>query len=240
MINTMRTIMICAFAVLFASCSGGRETASRAERIVFFGDSITEMGAQPGGYVALVRDSLAKSSGGTIQVIGAGISGNRVPDLLARIDRDVIAHKPTLTIIYIGINDVWHWALFNRGTPEDEYTSGLTELITKLEEAGSRVILCTPSVIGEKRAGQNSMDAKLQDYADISRGVARAMKVQLCDLNRAFEDYLNVHNPQNLEKGILTTDGVHLNPEGNKFVAEQMLQAIAQHRAATQATSEHR
>lgn len=232
--------MICGFAVLFASCSGGREASSHVERIVFFGDSITEMGAQPGGYVTLVKDSLANRSGGSIQVIGAGVSGNRVPDLLVRVDRDVIALKPTLTIIYIGINDVWHWALFNRGTPVDQYTAGLTELITKLQKAGSQVILCTPSVIGEKRQGQNSMDAKLAEYADLSRGVAKAMNIQLLDLNGAFADYLNVHNPQNLEAGILTTDGVHLNAEGNMFVAHVMAEAIAKHQMATQATDAHR
>jgi isoamyl acetate esterase len=222
--------MISAFALLFASCSGGSETASHSERIAIFGDSITEQGAQPGGYVALAKESLTKSSGGTTQVIGAGISGNRVPDLLARVDRDVIAKKPTLTIIYIGINDVWHWAMFNRGTPKAEYEAGLKELIGKIQAAGSQVILCTPSVIGEKRAGTNASDAMLAEYAEISRSVAKALTIQLLDLNAAFAEYLQAHNPQNAEHGILTTDGVHLNAEGNKFVAQLMSKAIAQHR----------
>ena len=225
--NTTRTLMICAFALLFGSCSGGRETASRTERIVFFGDSITEQGAEPGGYVTLVKDSLGRSSKGAIEVIGAGVSGNRVPDLLARVDRDVIAKKPSLTIIYIGINDVWHWALFNRGTPKVEYEAGLKELITRIRQAGSQVILCTPSVIGEKRAGTNPNDAMLAEYAGISRRVAEAMNVQICDLNAAFAGYLRTHNPQDAEKEILTVDGVHLNAEGNRFVADQMLAAVA-------------
>jgi len=237
--NTMRTMMICAFGILFASCSGGSETASRSERIAFLGDSITEQGAQPGGYVAIVKDSLTKSSGGATQVIEAGISGNRVPDLLARVDRDVIAKKPTLTIIYIGINDVWHWAMFNRGTPKGEYEAGLKELIGKIQGAGSKVILCTPSVIGEKRAGTNPSDGLLIEYADISRSVAKAMNVQLLDLNAAFASYLQSQNVHNAEHGILTTDGVHLNAAGNKFVADQMLAAIAKYRAATLATDKH-
>ena len=232
--------MISAFALVLGSCGGGREVASRAERIIFFGDSITELGAGPGGYVTLVKDSLTKSSGGTIEVIGAGISGNRVPDLLARVDRDVIARKPTLTIIYIGINDVWHWQSFNKGTPKADYEAGLKELITRIQKAGSQVILCTPSVIGEKRAGTNSMDTMLAEYAEISRTVAHTMGVQICDLNTAFADYLRAHNPQDVEKGILTTDGVHLNAEGNRFVAEQMLAAVSMHRTAAKATDAHR
>jgi lysophospholipase L1-like esterase len=227
--------MICSFALLVGSCSGGRETSSRTERIVFLGDSITELGAAPEGYVSIVKDSLTRSSGGTIAVVGAGISGNRVPDLLARVDRDVIAKKPTLTIIYIGINDVWHWQSFNKGTPKAEYEAGLKELITRIQKAGSQVILCTPSVIGEKRFGTNSMDTMLAEYAEISRNVARATHIQICDLNAAFADYLRIHNTQDAEKGILTVDGVHLSSEGNRFVAAQMLSAIAVHRAGAQA-----
>ncbi|HAH59290.1 MAG TPA: G-D-S-L family lipolytic protein, partial [Bacteroidales bacterium] len=34
------------------------------------------------------------------------------------------------------------------------------------------------------------------------------------------------HNPRNLEKGILTTDGVHLNPTGNKLVADAMMEVL--------------
>jgi lysophospholipase L1-like esterase len=223
--------MICAFAIMFASCGGGRETATGIERIVFLGDSITAAGDELGGYVSFVRDSLIRSGNGHIQVIGAGISGNRVPDLLARVERDVIDLKPALTIIYIGINDVWHWALFNRGTPKDEYQAGLKELIGKIQRGGSQVILCTPSVIGERREGTNPSDSLLTAYADISRSIARDMHVQLLDLHAAFFQYEQGNNPQDVDKGILTVDGVHLTPLGNRFVADKMLEAIANIRA---------
>src|SRR5579863_1260074 len=78
----------------------------KGERIVFLGDLITEAGAAPGGYVALAKEAIARKYPDLdIEVIGAGISGNRVPDLEARLDKDVLSKKPTLVIIYIGIND---------------------------------------------------------------------------------------------------------------------------------------
>ncbi len=49
-----------------------------------------------------------KRPGSGIKVIGAGISGNKVPNLEDRLDRDVLSHKPNVVVIYIGINDVWH------------------------------------------------------------------------------------------------------------------------------------
>jgi lysophospholipase L1-like esterase len=226
----MKAFLICFFALLFASCSGARESFAQHERIIFLGDSITASGDEPGGYVALVRDSLTRSSGGRSQVINAGVSGNRVPDLLARVDRDVIAKKPTLTIIYIGINDVWHWALLHHGTTKEQYQSGLEQLISRIRAAGSDVILCTPSVIGEKAPGTNPSDTMLNEFADISRAVARETNVQLLELHAEFASYLQAHNPLDVEKGVLTFDGVHLTADGNRFVADLMLKAITEHR----------
>ncbi|MFM8890244.1 MAG: GDSL-type esterase/lipase family protein, partial [Planctomycetia bacterium] len=79
------------------------------ERVGFLGDTITQGGDRPGGYVDLVRTRVKETHPGTaIEVIGAGISGNKVPDLENRLDRDVLAKKPTTVVVYIGINDVWH------------------------------------------------------------------------------------------------------------------------------------
>ena len=81
----------------------------KGDRIVFLGDSITQGGVSPKGYVTLIKNRMAeKHKDLEIEVIGAGISGNKVPDLQKRLDKDVIAKKPTLVVIYIGINDVWH------------------------------------------------------------------------------------------------------------------------------------
>ena len=103
--------------------------------------------------------------------IGAGISGNKVHDLQKRLDRDVIEKRPTLVVIYIGINDVWHSEMKPpRGTSKDDFTAGLKDIIGKIKAAGARVVLCTPTVIGEKKT--NKLDAQLDEYADMSRKVA--------------------------------------------------------------------
>jgi lysophospholipase L1-like esterase len=203
----------------------------KGERIIFLGDSITQGGASsPQGYVNLVKKALKEKRGDLdIEVIGAGISGNKVPDLQRRLERDVIARKPTLVVIYIGINDVWHGERDPaRGTSEEKYREGLEEIIGKIKKAGARVLLCTPSVIGEKKAGANSLDAKLDAYSDISRKVAKALQVPLCDLRKAFVNHLREHNAENKERGVLTTDRVHLNAAGNRFVADQILKCLGE------------
>ncbi len=198
----------------------------KESRIVFFGDSITELGRQPNGYVTLIEDTLARRHPG-VHIIGAGISGNKVTDLQQRAERDVLATKPTIVCIYIGINDVWHSALpGHSGTAKDKYESGLKELVNKIRTAGARVILCTPSVIGEKWDGSNALDAQLEEYVAVSRRVAQETGIELCDLRNAFIDYLTIHNPGKKESGILTQDGVHLTDEGNRLVAREILKML--------------
>ncbi len=206
-------------------------TASPAPaRIVFFGDSITEAGVQPSGYVTLVADSLKRSyPDRAVEVIGAGISGNKVPDLQARLERDVLAHEPTHVVIYIGINDVWHFYEFDHvtGTERDAFEQGLRDLVAAMQEAGAEVLLCTPSVIGEDPGSDTPVNQRLIEYAEISRAVANTSGAHLCDLRAAFEQHLQTHNPDKAYEGILTSDGVHLNEAGNRFVARFMVDHLS-------------
>jgi lysophospholipase L1-like esterase len=198
------------------------------DRIIFLSDSITQGGVGPKGYVTLLEKALGeKHPDMNIEVIGAGISGNKVPDLQKRLERDVLKKKPTVVVIYIGINDVWHGENDpKRGTAKDVYEAGLKEIIGKIQDSGARVVLCTPTVIGEKPDGSNKNDAKLDEYSDISRKVAKETKSTLCDLRKTFLDYLKANNPGGKEKGVLTGDRMHLNEAGNKLVAETILKTL--------------
>lgn len=225
----MKFLRMCAFVLITAatlsSCTGEKMALRQGDRIIFLGDSITELGVKPNGYISLIREELAaRYPDLAIEIIGAGISGNKVPDLQNRLVRDVLQKKPTGVVIYIGINDVWHWNLKNlKGTTKEQFESGLREIIARIQYSGSSVMLCTPTVIGEKRDSSNAQDPMLKEYSEISRKIAKDLSIQLCDLHKAFQGYLAVHNTENKEKGILTTDGVHLSNEGNKLVAKEML-----------------
>jgi isoamyl acetate esterase len=213
-----------------AAARAGEQPAGlkKGDRIVFLGDSITQGGVGPKGYVTLIKNALGKQHKDLgIEVIGAGVSGNKVPDLQRRLQKDVLAKKPTVVVIYIGINDVWHGERDpSRGTSKEKYEEGLKDIIGKIKDAGARVVLCTPTVIGEKKGGANKLDSKLDEYAGISRKVAKEMKVRLCDLRKAFVTYLNANNPEDRESGILTTDRVHLNDTGNRVVAHTILKCL--------------
>jgi len=196
------------------------------ERVAFLGDSITQGGARPGGYVDLLRTVLAEERP-EAAVIPAGISGHKVPDLLRRYEKDVIARGATLVFVYIGINDVWH-STSGKGTPAAEYEAGLRELVRGLRSSGAAVVLATPSVIGEAPLGTNALDEMLEEYSAISRRVASEEGATPCDLRRAFQSHLRVFNPEDKDRGVLTRDTVHLNETGNVFVATQAARALRQ------------
>lgn len=206
--------------------TAGHSPLQKGERIVFLGDSLTAAGVRPDGYISLMEQAVdaARPDLG-VHLIGAGISGNKVPDIRFRLDRDVLSYQPTCVFIFIGVNDVWH-SQNDRGTSEEDYTAGLYDVISRIQNTGASVVLATPPVIGEKRQGENPFDAMLEDYAEISRNVGRRMGATLCDLRETMPGYLAIFNEENAEKGILTTDGVHFNKAGNRFVANHAAMAI--------------
>lgn len=196
-------------------------------KVIFFGDSITQQGANAGGYIHLIEDLLKqKGMENSYQLSGAGIGGNKIYDLFLRFEDDVLVKKPDVVFIYIGINDVWHKQSSQTGTDPDKFEKFYVAMIKKLQANNTRVIVCTPTVIGERNDNSNQLDGDLNRYSNIIRTMAAKNNVQVCDLRKGFMDYELKNNPENKEKDILTADRVHLNPKGNELVAKLMTDAL--------------
>jgi lysophospholipase L1-like esterase len=192
----------------------------KGDKIVFFGDSLTELAGREApkehvtkGYVRIVREAL-KDKGVEVDWVATG--GHTVPDLLKRVEKDVIAKKPTIVVIQIGCNDA-------RRIPKDTFKSSLEELIDRLQNEKIQVIQCTLTSVGEKHDGTNKDDPKLDEFAVVQREVAKAKNVPLIDLRKAFVEHWKKNNPDNKPNGILSYDGNHWNDAGHQFVAAQIL-----------------
>jgi isoamyl acetate esterase len=196
----------------------------KGDRILFFGDSLTALAGNEEpkkyvtkGYVRIVRETLQEThKDKDIEVDWVATGGHTVPDLLKRVDKDVIAKKPTIVVIQIGCNDA-------RRIAKESFKASLEELIDRLQKANIQVIQCSLTSVGEKHDGTNKDDPKLEEFAEIERQVAQAKKVPLNDLRKAFVAYWKMNNPNNLGSSILTYDGNHFNDAGHRFVAQQML-----------------
>ena len=202
-------------------------TTRRSQKVVFFGDSITQNGAKPGGYIVKITETLAqKNLSSDYELIGAGIGGNKVYDLYLRMDDDVLSQNPDVVFIWVGVNDVWHKTLYGTGTDIDKFERFYLAIINKLLDRHIRVILCTPAVIGERTDFTNPQDGDLNAYSQVIRNLAQKNHCGLVDLREIFHTYELRNNPGNKESGILTVDRVHLNETGNQLVADKMLEAL--------------
>ncbi|SDD36411.1 SGNH/GDSL hydrolase family protein [Niabella drilacis] len=198
----------------------------KKKKVIFFGDSITQQGAGPGGYIMRI-DSMSKAAhlADQFEFVGKGIGGNKVYDLFLRFQPDVLDQKPDIVLVYVGINDVWHKAM-GTGTDFDKFGKFYDAIISTLKKQGIQPVVCTPSVIGEWNDGTNQQDGDLNLYAKWIREYAAKNGVPLVDLRKIFLDYLQQNNPENKDRGILTVDRVHLNEKGNQLVADAMWKVI--------------
>ena len=206
-------------------------------RVVFLGDSITELADNKEGdgtykgFLTLMRENVNQE----IEIINKGIGGDKVSDLLMRYQTDVIELNPDIVFVYIGINDVWHRYGSGTGTDIDFYENGLRKIITDIQSLGAKVILCTPSVIGENKGAfelvnnfkdidtMERMNNDLDAFSDVVRNLSLEFNVELLDLRTKFMNYISKNNPENHSKGVLTYDGVHLNNAGNQIIADEMI-----------------
>jgi lysophospholipase L1-like esterase len=199
----------------------------KKKKIVFFGDSITEAGVNPGGYIDLMKQDLSKKGlADKYELVGAGVSGNKIYDLYLRMEKDVLAQHPDVVVIWVGVNDVWHKADFGTGTDYDKYGKFYDAVVKKIQATGAKVVVVTPAAIGERTDYSNSQDGDLNMYSNWIRKYAADNNLGLVDLRKTFHEYSVANNPKNEDRGILTTDRVHLNEKGNAFVATQMWEAL--------------
>ena len=199
----------------------------KKKKVLFFGDSITAAGIRPGGYIKLI-DSLIKQEGAenNYELVGAGISGDKIYDLYLRMEEDVLKQNPDILVIYVGVNDVWHKSSSGTGTDYNKFQRFYEAVVNKLQSAGIKVVVSTPAVIGERTDHSNQQDGDLNLYCNWLRSYTTKNNIPLVDLRNEFMNYNLKNNPTNKESGILTTDRVHLSPAGNLFVAEEMWKVI--------------
>lgn len=211
---------------------GGGTPLQGVHRIVCLGDSITQFGDGPTGYVGLLRGYLTKVyPPNAIEVVNAGVSGNTSNDELSRLDRDVIQKKPDLVTISVGVNDVWHG--FDNthpsgggpnGVPLDLYKTNVQKMVTAAQKTGCVVVILAPTVIMEDLNDPRNL--VLADYVSALKDIARRHKCLFVDLQTPFQTYLDLARTTGNTDKLLTVDGVHMNDWGNRFMAATILTSL--------------
>jgi len=202
-----------------ASLSAAEVAVKDGEKIAFMGDSITQGGARPGGYVQLVISGL-EANGIKTTAIPAGISGHKSNQMLARLEKDVLSKKPDWMTLSCGVNDVWHGA---KGVPLDAYKENITKIVEQCQSAGIKVMILTSTMIGEDAGNENNQ--KLAPYNAFLIDLAKEKKCLVADLNAAMQAELEAAGSERKDK-MLTRDGVHMNAAGNQMMAVGVLKSF--------------
>lgn len=192
--------------------------------IAFLGDSVTQGCFEiyekvPGqietvfrredAYSAVLRRQLADiCPPAAVHIINAGISGDSAPGGLARIDRDILAYHPDLTVVCFGLNDNG-----NGLAGIDTYKNALREIFAKLKAAGSEVIAMTPNMMNTyvsphlapgvmtdiaEACAVRQKDGTMDAYMDAMRDAAREYDIPVADVYALWKSMD--------EKGIDTTE----------------------------------
>lgn len=232
----LRLLPILAATIIAPAFASAEIAVKSGEKIAFLGDSITQQGwSNPAGYVKLVIAGL-DANGIKAEPVPAGISGHKSDQMLARLDKDVLSKKPQWMTLSCGVNDVWHGprgvplddAIAKSGTYDEKvasrgtYKKNITAIIDQATAAGVKPVMLTATVIHENLASKEN--GLLAPYNDFLRKLAKEKKVPMADLYAMFEERIKAENKPNVK--VLTSDGVHMNTEGNKLMATGVLKAF--------------
>ncbi len=204
--------------------------------IVFQGDSITDagrdkanmnfndLGAFGQGYVGLVASQLLYDNPAKkLKIYNKGISGNKVPQLAERWDKDCLDLKPDVLSLMVGVNDFWHTLTYNYKGTIQSYKADYIKLLQRTKDKFPDVQLVIAEPYGVK--GIKHVDEKwypyFNDYRQAARDVADQFGAVFIPLQQIF-DKAQASMPGKYWTG----DGVHPSFGGIQIMATVWLEAF--------------
>ncbi len=157
-----------------------------------------------------------------IELINKGISGNEVCDLLARVQRDVIDLQPDAAVIMIGVNNTLHKFKYGKELNLKQFESDLTELLTRIKEAGIVIIFLEPFLLPapDKLRMRKLFNEELK--------IIDTVAPKLCDEFVAYDEMFN-GLAESIPYTEYSADGVHPTHRGSRLIADTAIKAIRKH-----------
>jgi lysophospholipase L1-like esterase len=202
--------------------------------VVFHGDSITAAGRDGrtggpndatglgAGYPFLIAAPvLQHAARDAWRFFNRARDGAKVPDLASHWAADVLALRPDILSVLVGVNDYWHRRRGYTGTAAD-YETGLTDLLRSTRRAlpAVRLLVLEPFVL---RCG--AVDASWFPAFDERRAAAARSAEQaratFVPLQQAFDQAA-----ARTGAAYWAPDGVHPTPAGHALIAERWREVV--------------
>ena len=153
-------LLVVAVLGLLASAAGAKCPLKSGDRVVFLGDSITEQRIHT-RYV--MNYFTLRYPGLDVTFRNAGWSGDTAPGGLGRLQRDVLALKPTVVTICFGMNDGGYSAFDQNRC--DWFMKGMTGLVAEAQE-GQRPRRPAGAGLHRSRSAAQAQGAELQRHTE--------------------------------------------------------------------------
>ena len=190
------------------------------DRLVCFGDSLT---ADDNGYRFFLQQVLEKQN---IEVINAGVNGDKTTTALPRIIPDVLEKKPTAVSLYFGTNDACHG--HGRWSHEPQVSwqalrDNLKWMVHICRLAGITKFSIN-SLPGDNEGAPLAEYGTRYDHIQAARHAAEESKTLLVPLDYVFREGAKLHTSELNENGFFyTVDGLHHTPFTAELIAKTML-----------------
>ncbi|MBP9214000.1 MAG: G-D-S-L family lipolytic protein, partial [Chitinophagaceae bacterium] len=121
---------------------------NKRKKVVFLGDSITQLGLQANGYITQIQALIQQEDvEQKYQLLSAGVNGSTTLNLKERLQKNELQYSPDIAVVLIGLNDVWMQQETN--STIEQFEQDYTAIIQQLLQSNSAIVLCTLTVIGE-------------------------------------------------------------------------------------------
>ncbi|MDJ0323766.1 SGNH/GDSL hydrolase family protein [Cryobacterium sp. PH31-AA6] len=192
--------------------------------VLFTGDSVTDCGRREDhdGHLGFgyVRNIAGSGWATGRRVVNTGIGGNRMVDLAARRQRDVLAHNADIVSVLIGVNDTWRRYDNNEFTSTESFENDYRRLLEPIVRAGSRLVLVEPFLL-PVTAEQNAWREDLDPRIEVVRTLAAAYDAVLVPADVAL-----ARSAASLGATAITLDGVHPTSVGHELLASLWLETV--------------
>ncbi len=203
-------------------------------KIVFFGDSITDMSRARDrdykatgygvGFVNSIAGTLKYENPTKYDIVNRGIAGNRTTDLYARIKADVWNQNPDVLNILIGVNDVWDEIYYNNGISFERFEKIYRMIIEETKERfpDIKMILCEPFTLTDFATKEiTAVYYEVKRYAALVKRLAQEYGCGFVALQDEFEKAAAKFGTEHY-----LYDGVHPDIAGARLIAEEWLKVF--------------
>ncbi len=201
------------------------------DRVVFYGDSITDQRLYTTFVEAYVTTRFPKKN---VTFVHSGWGGDRVTGggggpVDKRLKRDVLAYKPTVITIMLGMNDASYQPF--KTEIFDTYSKGYEHIVQtlKTELPGTRLTLIQPSPFDDVTRAPNfegGYNQVLLKYGDYVKELASKNGALVADLNTTLTEATKKAEKVNHDQAVqFNPDRVHPAPAGQLLMAEGLLKA---------------